>query len=417
MRQFVFSPTQVNVPRMSTALAPAPAIYSVAPAAPSITATPLSAAPAIGSVAPVGSTTTSVISNGTLAGPSAAPPIGSVTPAPSQVLALCDDPVAPSRTPYAPPTDAIPAPPEVPGKWQPAYTRDKKSYVVPGLDGIRQTDTLTRATSHAKVLDDTGNLTDWQLRSTVLGLARNPELLDGLALDGAEHISELDWSSKRALSSVAWQAARRSGAHDGSEFGTMVHGYLQAVLEGVLTLDEVPSMIRPYLVVLFAAMRRHNLNFVASMVERTVFIPATGMVGTFDFLVIDAEGTLMIGDLKTSSSIDLSWLAIAVQLAQYATASLMLTWNGSGWEPMPPVSQVIAKVAAVPKDAAVPSCRIYSVDLRLGKRLMDTATWVRHVHEAAARSASNPQLQRAGDDLVAWADDEALLLNAVPALA
>lgn len=129
MRQFVLSPTQVNVPRMSTALAPAPAIYSVAPAGPSITATNLSAAPEIGSVAPVGSTTTSVISNGTLAGPSAAPPIGSVTPAPSQVLALCDDPVAPARTPYAPPTDAIPAPPEVPGKWQPAYTRDKKSYV------------------------------------------------------------------------------------------------------------------------------------------------------------------------------------------------------------------------------------------------------------------------------------------------
>lgn len=387
---------------MSTALAPAPVIHSVAPADISIATTPTSTAPAIGSVGPAGTPNV--------------PAIGSVTPAPSQVLALCDGPLDPHRTPYAPPTDAIPAPPEVPGKWQPAYTRDKKSYVVPGLDGIRQTDTLTRATSHAKVLDDTGNLTDWQLRSTVLGLARNPELLDGLILDGAEHISELDWSSKRALSSVAWQAARRSGAHDGSEFGTMVHGYLQAVLEGVLTLDEVPSMIRPYLVVLFAAMRRNKLNFVASMVERTVFIPATGMVGTFDFLVIDDDGTLMIGDLKTSSSIDLSWLAIAVQLAQYATASLMLTWNGSGWEPMPPVSQVIAKVAAVPKDAAVPSCRIYSVDLRLGKRLMDTATWVRHIHEAAARSASNPQLQRDGDDLVAWADNEALLLNAVPAL-
>ena len=149
-------------------------------------------------------------------------------------------------------------------------------------------------------------------------------LMDGINLDGAQHLSELDYSTKRSLISVAHQAARRVGSQDGSDFGTKLHGYLEAVLEGVITVDEVPEMLRPYLLVIFEAMRRHGLNFVAEMCERTVFIPATGMVGTFDFLVVTEDGQLVVGDLKTSNSIDYSWLSIGVQLGQYASAALIL---------------------------------------------------------------------------------------------
>ena len=317
--------------------------------------------------------------------------------------------------PYAPPTSRLPDPPEVPGKWQAQYSRDKKSYVVPGIDGIRQTDTLTRATSHAKVLGDSSNLTDWRLRAAVLGLARNPELLDGLSLDGAEHLTELDFSTKRALSSVANQAARRVGADDGSDFGTKLHGYLEAVLEGVITFDQVPEMLRPYLLVIFEAMRRHNLSFVAQMVERTVFIPTTGMVGTFDFLVMDEHGTLLVGDLKTSGSIDYSWLSIGVQLGQYAGATLILSRDGSRWEPMPEVSQVIGRVVSVPKDSPVPSARIYTVNLALGQEMVEAANRVKSISEAARRAASTPELYGADDELMAWAEGEPVALNQIAA--
>ena len=386
----------VAAPRIPAAVPPA-APAAVAPATPRVatvpSAAPLAAVPSAPRLA---------------AAPSGPPSIGTVAAAPSQRIsaqAMLQEEV------YVPPTSKLPDPPEAPGKWQPQYSRDKKSYVVPGIDGVRQTDTLTRATSHAKVLGDSSNLTDWQLSAAVMGLARNPELLDGINLDGAQHLSELDYSTKRSLISVAHQAARRVGSQDGSEFGTKLHGYLEAVLEGVITVDEVPEMLRPYLLVIFEAMRRHRLNFVAEMCERTVFIPVTGMVGTFDFLVVTEDGQLVVGDLKTSNSIDYSWLSIGVQLGQYASAALILSRDGSHWEPMPAVSQVIAKVVSVPKDAPVPTARIYTVNLTLGMEMVEAANRVKAISEAARRSASAPDLRGSGDDLMAWADGEAVSLT------
>lgn len=365
-----------------TGLSPAPPIGTVAQIAPAASAPPARTAavpfPAIGSVATV---------------PPAAPPL-----VPAAV-----------RGPYQPPAALLPDPPKITGKWEPEYTADRKSYVVPGLDGIRQTDTLTRATSHAKALDDATNLMDWKLRAAVLGMARNPEILDSLHVNGAEHISELDYFSKKVLNKLANKAARSVGADDGSLFGTKLHNYLEAILEGAMTLDQVPNGVQPYLIAMFAAMRAHGLSFVSKMVERTVFIPATGMIGTLDFLTLTKDGELLVGDLKTSSSIDFSWLSIAVQLAQYANATMMLSWDGTRWEQMPQVSKVIAKVAVVPKDAPIPFCRIYTINLGIGAEMMNLATRIRELRETAMRVASRPELRREGDELLAWADGQPVM--------
>lgn len=314
-------------------------------------------------------------------------------------------PQQPFRTrDYVPPAENLPPPPPIPGKWTAEYTKDRKQYVVPGLDGIRQTETFTRATSLSKALDDTTALADWKLRATVLGLACDPDLLDDVMVGGSTHLSELQYTDKRALTQVAARAARSVGADDGHTFGTALHGYLEAVLEGVISLEQCPAELQPYLLVLFAAMREHGLSFVSGMVERTVFIPSTGMVGTLDFMVIDGEGTLMIGDLKTSGSIDFSFLGIAIQLAQYANATMMLSRDGTRWEKMPEVSKVVAKVASVPKDAPNTFCRIYSVDLKIGHEAVEVAKWVNQLRETALRCASHPELRQAADELVAWAD-------------
>lgn len=338
------------------------------------------------------------------------PVIGTVgSPAPPIPVSISAPAGETAPQPYAPPTAKLPDPPKVPGKWQAQYSRDRKSYVVPGVDGSGSTSTLPRATSHAKVLGDSSGLTDWRLRATVLGLARHPELLDDLRLDGATHLAELDFPAKLALSAVANRAARYAGADDGGDFGTKLHGYLEAVLEGVIGFEQVPEMMQPYLLVIFEAMRRHNLSFVSQMVERVVYIPATGMVGTFDFLVADEHGTLMVGDLKTSSSIGYSWLSIGVQLAQYAGASLILSRDGSAWEPMPEVSRVVGKVISVPKDEPLPCARVYTVNLKLGAEMVATASRVKAVAEAALRAADNPQLYTAGDELMAWVEDDPVL--------
>lgn len=411
------SATYVHATPAVTAVAPAPAPAAAVTVPPAIgsVGVPASGAapvPTIGSVGAV-SAPAPVPTIGSVAGYApnpAAPVIGSVAPSVSQRISALDDPPALARKPYEPPTATLPDAPEVPGKWVPQYTRDFKKYVVPGLDGIRQTETFVRATSHAKTLDDSTALTDWRLRGTVLGLARNPELLDRLNIGDIDHLSELDFGSKLSLSSVSNAAMRAVGGDDGSDFGTKLHGYLQAVLEGVLTLQEVPEMLRPYLKVLFAAMRHHGLSFVQGMVERTVFIPATGMVGTLDFMAMTPDGDLVIGDLKTSSSIDFGWLAIAIQLAQYANAQMMLSWDGTRWEAMPAVSKVYALVASVPKDEPSAMCRIYVVDLQLGTEMMALATRVQAIHEAARRGATCAEMVRPGDELIAWAAGEPVTL-------
>lgn len=410
---------------------PAPALHPVASAAPAIgtvavttqadTAAVAMPAPPIGTVASpvpapphaIGTVGPSAEPNsGTAAVALPAPPaIGSVALTPSQQLDRMEDPPAVARVPYAPPTAAIPDAPPPPGKWVAKYTRDMSKYVVPGLDGLRSTETFVRATTHAKVLDDSTALTKWQLRGTVLGLARNPELLDGLDLGGADHVNELTFGSKLALSSVGNAAMRRAGGDDGSDFGTKLHGYVEALIEGVIPFDEVPELFKPYVRVLFAAVRRHGLNFVRGMTERTVFIPATGMVGTFDFLFLTPHGELIIGDLKTSSSIDYSWLAIGVQLAQYAHAIMMLSWDGSFWEQMPEVSKVYAAVVSVPKDEPSPVARIYYVDLALGAELVDIATRVQGIHETSRRVASTGELRTPGDELIAWAAGDPVTLS------
>lgn len=376
------------------AATPAPPA-AVPPAVPAASSIP----PAAAAIAPVAPAAAVPPAAAHVVAPPVAPPIGQLSTVHVNV------PRTPFRTrDYVPPAERLPAPPAIPGKWVPEYTKDGKQYVVPGLDGIRQTETFTRATSLSKVLDDASALGDWKLRATVLGLMNDPELLDDVSAGGATHLSELRYSDRFALNSLAEQAARGVGAHDGRIFGTLLHGYLEAIVEGVITVDQAPPELQPYLAVLFAAVREHRLSFVSGMCERTVFIPATGMVGTLDFMVIDADGTLMIGDLKTSGSIDFSFVGIAVQLAQYANATMILSRDGTHWQQMPEVSKVMAKVASVPKDAANTFCRIYSIDLTLGRELMETAVRVNQLREAALRCASHPELRQHDDQLVAWAD-------------
>jgi hypothetical protein len=139
------------------------------------------------------------------------------------------------------------------------------------------------------------------------------------------------------------------------------------------------------------------------------------MVGTFDFMVVNEHGILEIGDLKTSNSIDYSWLSIGVQLGQYAGSTLILSRDGSRWEPMPEVSQVVGKVISVPKDEPIPTARIYTVNLALGQEMVEIANRVKSVSEAARRAASTPELYGADDELMAWAEGEPVALNQIAA--
>lgn len=62
-------------------------------------------------------------------------------------------------------------------------------------------------------------------------------------------------------------------------------------------------------------------------------------------------------------------------------------------------------------------CRIYVVDMVLGTEMMDTATRVRNIHEAALRATSNAALLQDGDELIAWAAGDPVSLPSTRAIA
>ena len=238
---------------------------------------------------------------------------------------------------------------------------------------------FTRATSGAKTLDDTYNLHAWDVRQVVTGLAGNPELLERFPEFG-------DYSEQRnALERIADTARIEAGSKDSSEFGTALHAWLEAVDEGHVTVADVPALFRPKVEKYVAMLREWGITTPEHMVERIVWHEASEFVGTFDRIYQLADGTRVIGDVKTSKDLKYSLLSISAQLAIYADAALMLAADGQSWEPMPAVSDPFAVVAWVPSNAT--HAELVPIDLQLGRRVIELSMAVREIRREGPKVA------------------------------
>lgn len=256
----------------------------------------------------------------------------------------------------------------------------------------------TRVTTFAKSIADTYALSMWQQRMAIKGLTIRRDLYARVA---ATPIEDRD-----ALNSLAEDAKEAASARAAANLGTAMHAFAEHADKTGEMPAEIPGDLRPILAARQAALAQHRIQLVPHMIERTVFVPRFGIVGTFDrwgFVGWDKPGMLPnagldpgeILDDKTGRDLTYGWNEIAIQLAAYANASHVLNkeifwedWNrltaglraGAApktmptrcWEPMPPTRTDRAIVIHMPVAQAVdnptapPVVTVYQVDIATG---------------------------------------------------
>lgn len=281
-----------------------------------------------------------------------------------------------------------PLPPEM-RMFRPSYDNYGR-YSLPDPENLGNTKGFTRVTTGAKTLEDTSGLEKWKLRSVIRGIKTNPHLLENIDLYGEP------WDVQKDLLRVAEEAHVAAGGAQASEFGTALHAWLEALELGTVTWDEVPDQFKPHAEAYGGALVQWGITAALDkdgrpLVERIVYNPRTQWVGTFDRIYKLADGSQCIGDVKTAkeSSIVYSYLAISIQLGDYADAPVMLSLDGTEWEPMPQVRTDFAIVAHVPSDANPPKANMISIDLDCGRTAMDAAVAVRNMRSMAKKAIPN----------------------------
>ena len=265
---------------------------------------------------------------------------------------------------------------------------------------------FSRATTIAKKLDSGSNLMDWHDRKLIEGLARYPQLLDGLDVGKLGTTNE--YRLRQTLKQISENATNAAGAADGREFGTALHAWTEAVDHGKASYNDVPREFKPYVASYLQALSRHGIEPIPEYVERIMYCPITDTMGTIDRIYRLPTGELVIGDIKTSGNIDFAWTSIALQMAQYANASHLLSEDGQTWEPMPKVRHDIAVIAGIPhtpKDRG-PHCDMHIVNVEYGTGLLYIARDITHVQREAKKiiPMSHSAQPGSAEDAMAWVD-------------
>jgi len=327
--------------------------------------------------------------------------------------------------------------PPPPPRFQPTWNRYKQ-YQLPHPDTGRPT-AFTRATTVAKILDDTYNLDLWVQRRLIRSV------LDGVRIQMG-HLSEENTTEHRAridtamrelwdadpdtqtFNAVADTVNNLQGGQDAAEFGTAVHAWLEALDLGTIRPCEVPDIFAVHADAYRTLLLRHALLPEPAYVERIVlcddndFVVPTGstidgipesrvlssgetVVGTLDRLFrVITTGELHLGDVKTSKADSLSYkvLEFCIQLAVYRYARRMLSLDGSGWEPMPVLSGQTAYLMHIPSDDPLRSACI-TVNTAFGAEAMRIAIYVRDLRRRAKREGLTGTIPMPSPQALQWA--------------
>lgn len=170
-----------------------------------------------------------------------------------------------------------------------------------------------------------------------------PFLVDWAAKLAAEHA----YSHPRPSSWTEEDAARmindsktqhKQHLEAAGEFGTAVHSLIEmeiAEQDAVMRFDGLPQRVVDYMEQWFAWCRRFEPSFVYS--EVTVWSETHGYAGTLDFMAQLNYGALVLGDWKTSKSINNSY---ALQLGALAEADYIIDQEGNQL-PLPTPDQLV----------------------------------------------------------------------------
>jgi hypothetical protein len=216
------------------------------------------------------------------------------------------------------------------------------------------------ASNYAYPVVDHYSLDRWRTRQLLIGLGQRTDLMSVLAAMVEPDNGKLDEVAKTAL--------EVAGVTKDANNGTAVHSALEAADLG----RAWPDMFNPHVAAYRAALQAAGLRAVA--VEQQVINRDLGAAGKLDRIYQEADGTLVLGDVKTSGRLDLGALEYATQLAVYTGASHYRAPGGE-WVEMPALRTDYAVLVHVDHETGATS--IYRVSLRIGQLGANLAAEVR----------------------------------------
>uniref|UniRef100_A0AB39AKQ9 Exonuclease n=1 Tax=Mycolicibacterium phage phi1_186018 TaxID=3236641 RepID=A0AB39AKQ9_9CAUD len=243
-----------------------------------------------------------------------------------------------------------------------------------------------RASTVAKTLDDTYGLNKWKTREIVqkvLDLARmDPGTVvydDGSPekVTAGDLLGLLDEARNQPkvtkVDAVLETIDNCLGGADARELGECVHAWLEALDVGLVLIHQVPEVVKPHVHYARKVMAHRGIVALPQYVERTVLNdqgeePVAGRIDRIFQLV--TTGELVMGDVKSSKSLEYSWLPFGVQVGGvYGWATKMLSIDGKTWEPMPAIRDDFAILLHVPSNQPEKAAAI-TIDLTWGAETM-----------------------------------------------
>lgn len=165
-------------------------------------------------------------------------------------------------------------------------------------------------TAVAKIPVDTFNIEQWAQRQVAIGLATDPNLIEKVAVD-------ID--NRDALNKICEEAKTAARSHVSADRGTQMHRVLELVL-----LDQEHKLLteqqKADADLLKRTLDRYKLTPYDALSEQFVAYPEHTVTGRFDAIMEQADGSMILLDLKSGPNAVAYPHATAVQLALYANA-------------------------------------------------------------------------------------------------
>lgn len=223
-------------------------------------------------------------------------------------------------------------------------------YWLPGPDGKPRY--YSRATTIAKTLDDTHNLTQWAKRQVAVGIAGTPSLATAVLADS---------DNNKRVDGICEQAMTAAGGTEKRDLGTALHRLIERVdLNQTVNQGEWAGHISAYR----QALTAHRLHVEPAWCETVLVNHTYGIAGRVDRLLRDPEGCLVVADLKTGSY--RSWLSWAVQFAIYTTATHYWDEQSNLLMPVPEIRQDHSLAVWLPAAENPAHCQIIPLSTPIG---------------------------------------------------
>lgn len=204
----------------------------------------------------------------------------------------------------------------------------------------------TRATTFAKSIADTYNLSMWSQRMVLKGASLRPDIVAA--------VSTLEVKADRdRVNGLVEDAKKAAGNKVAANLGTALHAFTEdrdKVLVGMpVKAKTVPENLLPSVDAYEALLQEFGLQPVPGLIEFTTAVMQYEIAGTSDRCykvtrditfklhgrtVTLYAGEYVIGDVKSGADLSYGWMEICIQLAIYAqglNTSGVFDWNQATW--------------------------------------------------------------------------------------